>query len=610
MSKRSSTPAKIQEHRQKSQRLNNGGAESQNGPQIESSDISSATDTSSSVVNTSAQLHHTLGDVPLEKKLAIEIFGDRPAKHEFHAVEYVLNLKESSVLIPTVDDYLAYQQAAYPNASKAGVARAWCRLKEYFSNVDETGCLFESLSNVASLVAAFKEAPMIPTKPATITAEPATATATTISRTAMLPPPRPASRSSRTPSSRTRASSVSGASSSSSGSSNSNGSNGNPTPGQILSMKNLFRENFDSFHGAPWSLPSGAVLDDRLRSIVEDLSYESALHSFVIEDVDAVLKLFDDPADHDEIERILVKRSDEGLPTLSPAEHNFLKQYVLPPDDLHEFLADHAWRHVGNILQEKPSEEFQIVAHDCVTHVLRTYQENDLAFPTHPSESWFTFHLWGFLRIALSCRRTLAYQPGEVASEASSRRRNKRRIRDGRQCTGHKVDGMVVASARSLEICYMEAAKKDGGINTTKSLNNTRKLCKLMKDGHDAIRERAIPNIREQLVTFGVRISGPSVTIFTLHQRPGRFYQAVEEVTQWFPPLWSDQSDTQAVIAVITWILRLRKAILAMAVSVKAWLTEVDENPNDHQDWIAPTMTSPCLLSTPVASSDIPPLAI
>ncbi|KAG0242433.1 hypothetical protein BGW41_004162 [Actinomortierella wolfii] len=384
----------------------------------------------------------------------------------------------------------------------------------------------------------------------------------------------------------------------------------NLTPGQVLSMNMLFREHFDSFHGSPWSLPSGAIVDDCLREIVEGLPYESALHSFVIEDVDTLLELFDAPGDREVIERVLVTRADERLPALSPAERSFLEQYVMPPNDLYEYVMDHGCRHAGSTLQEKPSEEFMFMVHNCIAHVLLAYRENECAFPVDSSVAWFTLHLWGFLRIALSCRRTLWYKPGEVSSEASARRRNKRHTGDGQQIHGHKVDGMVVIPAHALEICYIVAGENDRGTNTNRLLDDTRKLFKLMKDAHDMIRERTIRDIGKQLVTFGLRISGPTMTVFTLRQRPGRFYQAASEVTVSFPAAWVDHDDTRIIIGIISWVMRLRKAILAMATSTKTWVSEGFRSSGDPRIGIIPTMTSPCLLSTPVASPDVPPLAI
>ncbi|KAF9907590.1 hypothetical protein EC991_010802 [Linnemannia zychae] len=589
MQKRPSTPTVTPGHPQKAKRANDDEDEAQRSSQAEAEDCSSSKLDTNVPSGDASDL-----DMLLKERLTLLVFSGRPQLHEASAVDYIVSLRTSSEPTPNADEYLAYQQVVCPASPKQGITRAWGKMKKYFSNIEKTDHLLETLINVASLVAAFQGAPDFPS--------PASNTRTAPMPAPALPSPPfvASSRFPKTPSSRSRSTSIS------------SGSNGIPTLSQVLSMNRLFQENYNSFRSSAWSLPSGAVLDERLREVVQCLTYESALHSFVIEDVDALLKLFDDPADQEAIKHTMITRKDERLTTLSPAEHNFLQQYIMSPNDLDEFLGTHGWRSVGDALQERPSEEFQKVAHNCITFVLLAYQQNRLAFSAHLSEAWFNTQLWGFLSTALSCCNTLEYKPGEVSSEASSRRRNKQRSQESRQYAGHKADGVVTASARALEICYMEAAKKDGGVNTTKCLNDTRKLCKLMKDAHDTIREQAKQDIRERLATFGLRISGPTMTIFTLRQRPGRFYQAAEEVVESFPPIWSDEEDTQVIIAVIAWILRLRKAVLAMVASVKTWVSSKgNENLGNHRDWMAPTMTSPCLLSTPVIpNQQIPPLVL
>lgn len=166
------------------------------------------------------------------------------------------------------------------------------------------------------------------------------------------------------------------------------------------------------------------------------------------------------------------------------------------------------------------------------------------------------------------------------------------------------MDGIVALLARALEILYMEASKKDSGVNNTKCLHDTRKLFKLMKDAHDAIHERTATNVREEVVTFGFRILR---TIFTLLQHPGSFYQAIHEVTMSLYSVWM-RHDTDTIIGVISWIFRFRKTILTVAESILEW-TSLPRNGQkpDFQDYMSPTMTSPQLRLV-IFGDDIPPL--
>ncbi|KAF9923254.1 hypothetical protein BGZ65_009001, partial [Modicella reniformis] len=100
----------------------------------------------------------------------------------------------------------------------------------------------------------------------------------------------------------------------------------------ILKMQTLSRKNFNKFGGYAWK-PSGAILDNLLAAHVESLPYESALHSFVIEDVKGVLQLAMDEKDRALLRTKLVDRPKEQPAALSEPEKAFLKKYNLLPDD-------------------------------------------------------------------------------------------------------------------------------------------------------------------------------------------------------------------------------------------------------------------------------------
>ncbi|KAG0225047.1 hypothetical protein B0O80DRAFT_430504 [Mortierella sp. GBAus27b] len=127
------------------------------------------------------------------------------------------------------------------------------------------------------------------------------------------------------------------------------------------------------------------------------------------------------------------------------------------------------------------------------------------------------------------------------------------------------------------------------------------------------ISEKETRSIHDQLAIFGLRISGPTISVFTLRQRPGRFYQAAEEEPVSFLPIWLD-GDTGSIIAIISRILRLRKVILAITTSVTTWTSSVinGQNLDTHVDWIAHTMRCPQSLTTTPAipDEDIPGLVL
>ncbi|KAF9153424.1 hypothetical protein DFQ26_000586 [Actinomortierella ambigua] len=541
------------------------------------------------------------GSEELTEKLALAICKNRAWEGRISTVRYLVSLKSSAAPTPTYEGFVDYMAEADIQLSPRSSRKAWSQIKQFFSSDSEDLSIYESLIDVQSLTAAFREGSS------------SGLSGSVYSPAAAMAPPSPPPQMTRlaVPSSASASASSSSsfelASRTSSGSprstvSKSTSSRSKAVPGQILTMKSLFKRNFDGFGGSSWVLPSGAIVDDRLLEVVEALPHESALHSFIIEDVDALLALFDDVKDKEEITRKMMTRQDEKLPGLSQAELNFIKLYEKSPEDLDVFLDTHGREGISNLLEDKPSAEFRKVAHQCITQVFWHYRRYGFAFPREQSEAWFNYHLWGFLPFALTARPLFDYRPGEISSESSVRRRRKQVNWDGRQQVDHKVDGVVVVGALPVEICWMVAAKRDGGLNTTKSLHDTLKLEKLMKDGHDMFREKAEQHIRYQLVTYGLRISGPSISIISLRQRPGRFYQAVEEVNKSLPSTWYDKGSTTWVLAVIVQILQLRKALQAIASSADAWVQpSIDGETSGVKDWIAPTMTSPQLLPVTLA---------
>ncbi|KAI8349986.1 hypothetical protein B0O80DRAFT_135502 [Mortierella sp. GBAus27b] len=229
--------------------------------------------------------------------------------------------------------------------------RGWDKIELYF-NGEVSDPVIESLIDVAALRTALNKSHTADLDNTAATLAPSAATlapeATTNS-----------SRSTRTPSSRSRY-----------------GSSGNLTPAQITTMRTTFNNNFSKFNGDPWLLSSGTVFDDCLRGVVEGLSLESALHSFIIEDMDPILHLFENTADQEEIKRVTSRGG--SLPELSSAQSSFLMQYNMAPADLEEYLSTHGWRNVG---EDKPSDNFRKVAHACVTHVLQANERTKWPSP-------------------------------------------------------------------------------------------------------------------------------------------------------------------------------------------------------------------------------------
>ncbi|KAG0223270.1 hypothetical protein BGW41_005623 [Actinomortierella wolfii] len=535
----------------------------------------------------------------------MRIFKNQPTKHEACAAEYISYMWQSSSPTPTVEDYRHFMHNTNPKAPEAGIARTWNKMKNFFTGADlDVLSEIQDLINVDSLAAAFTAAPLLP--------ETTSSAADASALSSLEEPPRAASQSSssRTTSARSRHTKPSISNSTDSKSSGSSGSSGGSggllSPTTIIKMRTLFQRNFADFRGEAWKLPSGAILDDLLASHIMSLPYESSLHSFVMEDVKGVLQLVTDENDRAYLETMLVDRPDEGLPTLSGPEKAFIMQYNMPPDELWNLFRTSGWSAIADSLDEKPDEDFQRLVHTSLLNLLTIYQEVQMEVPTDSTESWYTHMLWYFIGRVFNVPDILKYHSGEVQSSASGHRRNNARTRDGRQAVGHKADGIVVTKVKRFEICAIETAKKDNGPNGTKALDDTRKLAKMTKDMHDRIREVATVDIRRDLVTFGVRISALNLILYTMRQRPGRFYQLCAEKPLSLPDMWTKQG-TMAVLVVLQRLLVFRKAMVEMGLRVPVWVIGDGEGNGAgiQKDWRTATLTSPHLIPDDITAAEV-----
>ncbi|KAF9153706.1 hypothetical protein DFQ26_000496, partial [Actinomortierella ambigua] len=367
---------------------------------------------------------------------------------------------------------------------------------------------------------------------------------------------------------------------------------------QIAQMQVLFQMNYDRFRGEDWVMPSGASFDWVLFGAIRNIHYECPLYSFVIENPDAVISLFTDARDKAELKRVLIDRVEEQLPTLTAVEMAYLELFKKEPDELRELFAEKGWRAVGDSLQEKPSDDFQRVVYESMHQILKVYRGVRMIVPKGSSESWIVNRLWGFLADAWLSPPRVEFHPGEVHSQASMCRRNLGRSRHTPLAAGHKVNGIVALAGREIELLVIEAAKKNEGRTGTEALDDRMKLCKLTKDMHDRIRLRTRQNVRKSIVTFGMQISGVNATFFTLRQRDGRFYQLCSEGRSRLPSVWTDKTDTKAVIQTLTKVLSIRKALLSMANDVSEFTAGLvnDSETGSGEDFVVATMTSPQLI--------------
>ncbi|KAG0238861.1 hypothetical protein BGW42_000022 [Actinomortierella wolfii] len=404
---------------------------------------------------------------------------------------------------PNCDDFLAFIKQEYPRATLSAVTWAWRKLKDYFDDTDGTDYSpIESLANIPSLIAAFKAASYMDQNVPSVNDN-------EIKGSGHASEPSIAASSATSPIKSSGRSSTAGSSSLSSTA--------------LASMRSEFDDHFNAFPGEPWILPSGASFDSLLRTYILTLAKESALHSFVIEDVASLLRIVTEESDKKELKAVLVERPGEQSRDLSESQKLYLALYNKGPNEIEELL-DNGWRNVAPTsgLTTLPDVEFR----------------KDIDFALR------------YIHTAYSQARTLESKQGQ----------------------GRKVDGVVAAYETRQELCVIEAARADNGPNGTKALTDTRKLAKSLKDMHDHIRSRTSTNVSREVITFGLRIAASTISFYSLRQRRGRFYQLTCDACVSLPPAWKPSgTTTTSIITVLALLLRLKAQLVEMAYNVTKW---------------------------------------
>ncbi|KAF9918392.1 hypothetical protein FBU30_000226 [Linnemannia zychae] len=509
-------------------------------------------------------------------KISILVFGRRPTVLQSRAIDFIINIKQDSTSVP--QEFATHIRSYSQTASMSAIASLWRTIREWFDDENKVDLAnIHDLIDIPALVTNLKS---MPSDIADLIV--ATDDSVPITSTSLLPElSSSSSLSSSTPSSQSRTPpSVT--------------STGTLKSIVVNKMREEFKRNFQAYKGALWTLPSMAVIDNLLATYVDTLRKESPLHSFVIDDVNVLLSQITDDADREAITNIMVTRPEETSPMLSAEEAAYIGLFNKKPIELEKFLSN--GRSNAKPVSENMDDECTQRVWFAVEQIYFIYWGFRFELPVVQSESWYIFKLWGFLSSLLECHGTLVYQPGEICSAASSLRKNKGRVLGARQLMGRKVDGLVRCVTAGLEICVIEAARSNNGPTETKALCDTRKLAKSMKDIYDAIRGECLINVRDKLVTFGIRISAISLSFYTLRQRPGRFYQLSLEETVSFPPAWDmSGGNTPRILNVVSSVLRFKKQIIEMAQNIQTWTTPAFDAPNRQpvdDEWAA-TLTTP-----------------
>ncbi|KAF9932784.1 hypothetical protein FBU30_007291 [Linnemannia zychae] len=112
-------------------------------------------------------------------------------------------------------------------------------------------------------------------------------------------------------------------------------------------------------------------------------------------------------------------------------------------------------------------------------------------------------------------------------------------------------------------------------MEAAKALMDGFKLAKTLKDQLDRIRVSLITDKEDaarQLATYGLLITGRSVSLYKLHVQNGRFYQFTCQGTATLPSNWMPDGDNTASILTVTAnLLSFRHQVLDRAIKIRKW---------------------------------------
>ncbi|KAF9415424.1 hypothetical protein BGZ76_004799 [Entomortierella beljakovae] len=283
---------------------------------------------------------------------------------------------------------------------------------------------------------------------------------------------------------------------------------------------------FKKYEGEPWLLTSGTNVDDVLYQHVKTLTKVSALHHFVLDQINSILCLFNQE-DRDMLQQFISKRdssSDKSIKLCSWKKRE-IRQYELAPNDIWTLLErGSGFRgEVYSDVNPKDVDTFRKSLFHAMLDITTVYRNSGNKLPLARLEIWYRTKVWGFLANLIDAGGILEFGPGDVMCTASSTMNNVERDLESKYRQGGKLDSVIICSTTRLELCAIEAGRWDSGATGTKVLQDRRKLAKVLKDMFEVIcnRSQRPDDVRMELRTYALLISGALLItmIFTFKKR-------------------------------------------------------------------------------------------
>ncbi|KAF9425768.1 hypothetical protein BGZ76_003080 [Entomortierella beljakovae] len=203
---------------------------------------------------------------------------------------------------------------------------------------------------------------------------------------------------------------------------------------------------------------------------------QSSLHSFIVDsqDCEGILDLFDGH-DVEAIKGCLQDMEYGNYPTIPEWQMNIINYYNSVSAIKHALF-----KGLDNTIAIKV--EPPVIFQDF------NYENEKLELQDNISERTYLKVLSFFIRVLHKNGNILAFEEGEISSNASAFRRNADRSKEDRQSSGHKIDGILYClTASNAEIGAIEGGKKNEYWYGSKVLSDGLKMSKVLKDMFDTL---------------------------------------------------------------------------------------------------------------------------
>ncbi|PKC72595.1 hypothetical protein RhiirA1_490952 [Rhizophagus irregularis] len=227
-----------------------------------------------------------------------------------------------------------------------------------------------------------------------------------------------------------------------------------------------------------WTLKSsGRIVENVIYKCAQNLSYESCLHSFIINDVDKEAESLFQKEEWEEIFSFNLQK----VPKIDKSLTDLMKKYSITDLSSFQKIIFEPFLPANTLYSN--IEHFDLNYIHLAYSIIHTLWENeDFTLDSSRLEGWYQHNIWSPIIDPAFHNSKINLVRGEGMSTASSDRKNNKSCNADRKKIGKKGDGIFRLKGDRLEIGGIEAGRKWEGKNGRKYLRDSLKLSKMLRD--------------------------------------------------------------------------------------------------------------------------------